>query len=58
MGKKLGITLTIIGFILIALNAIEYIGEFFELSLETRTSMIIGVVFVVFGMFMANKKNS
>jgi cytochrome c oxidase subunit IV len=58
MSKKLGIALAIIGFILIVLNAIEYIGGFFGLSLQTRTSMVIGIILVVAGMFMANKKNS
>jgi cytochrome c oxidase subunit IV len=58
MSKKLVIALAIIGFILIVLNAIEYIGGFFGLSLHTRTSMVIGIILVVVGMFMANKKNS
>jgi len=49
MNRKLGIALLIIGFILIVLNAIEYIGGFFGLSLEIRTSMVIGIVFVMLG---------
>jgi cytochrome c oxidase subunit IV len=58
MNNKLGYALIIIGFILLILNAIDYIGGFFGLSLEIRTSMIIGLVLVVVGMFMAKKKNS
>jgi len=58
MSKKLGYALIIIGFILIVLNAIDYIGGFFGLSLEIRTSMIIGIVLVAIGMFVASKKNS
>jgi len=59
MNRKLGIALVIIGFILIVLNAIEYIiGGFFGLSLEIKTSMVIGIVFVMLGMFMAKETNS
>ena len=58
ISKKLGIALVMIGFVLIILNAIDYIGGFFGLSLEIRTSMIIGIVLVVVGIFIANKKNS
>lgn len=36
----------------------DYIGGFFGLSLETRTSIIIGIFLVVPGMFVANKKKS
>ena len=56
MSKKLGFALAIIGFILIVLNAIEYIGGFFGLSLEFKTSMIIGIVLVMLGMYITNKK--
>lgn len=58
MSKKLGIALAIIGFTLIVLNAIDYIGGFFGLSLQTRTSMVIGIILVLIGMLVANKKNS
>jgi len=57
MNNKLGYALIIIGFILLVLNAIEYIGGFFGLSLEIRTSMIIGLFLVLIGMFVAKKKN-
>ena len=57
MNNKLGYALIIIGFILLVLNAIDYIGGFFGLSLEIRTSMIIGLFLVVIGMFVAKKKN-
>ena len=57
MNNKLGYALIIFGFILLVLNAIDYIGGFFGLSLEIRTSMVIGLVLVVIGMFVAKKKN-
>jgi putative Mn2+ efflux pump MntP len=47
--------LVAIGFILIVLNADEYVGGFFGLSLEIRTSMIVGIIFVVLGMFVAKE---
>ena len=57
MRKKLACALVIIGFILIVLNAVEYIGGFFGLSLQIRTSMVVGIVLVVVGMFIANKNS-
>jgi cytochrome c oxidase subunit IV len=57
MNNKLGYALIIMGFILLVLNAIDYIGGFFGLSLEIRTSMIIGLFLVVIGMVVAKKKN-
>ena len=57
MNNKLGYALIIFGFILLVLNAIDYIGGFFGLSLEIRTSMIIGLFLVLIGMFVAKKKN-
>ena len=50
MSRKLGIGLAIIGFILILLNAIDYIGGFFGFSLEIKTSMIVGIALVMLGM--------
>jgi cytochrome c oxidase subunit IV len=58
MSRKLGIGLAIIGFILIVLNAIDYIGGFFGFSLEIRTSMIIGIVLVAVSMFIARNDRS
>lgn len=58
MGKKLAIAFVIIGFILVVLYPIGYINGFFEPSLQTRTSMVIGIILAVVGMLMANKKNS
>ena len=58
MSRKLGIGLAIIGFILIVLNAIDYIGGFFGFSLEIRTSMIIGIVLVAVSMFIARNERS
>jgi hypothetical protein len=58
MSKKLAIAFVIIGFILIVLYPIGYIGGFFELSLQTRTIMLIGIILAVVGMLMVNKKNS
>ena len=50
MSRKLGIGLAIIGFILILLNAIDYIGGFFDFSLEIKSSMIVGIALVMLGM--------
>ena len=58
MSRKLGIGLALIGFILIGLNAIDYIGGFFGFSLEIRTSMIIGIVLVAVSMFIARNERS
>ena len=58
MSRKLGICLAIIGFILIVLNAIDYIGGFFGFSLEIRTSMIIGIVLVAVSMFISRNERS
>ncbi len=58
MSRKLGIGLAIIGFILIVLNAIDYIGGFFGFSVEIRTSMIIGIVLVAVSMFIARNERS
>jgi Mn2+/Fe2+ NRAMP family transporter len=58
MSRKLGIGLAIIGFILIVLNAIDYIGGFFGFSLEIRTSMIIGIVLVAVSMFIVRNERS
>jgi len=58
MSRKLGIGLAIIGFILIVLNAIDYIGGFFGFSLEIRTSMIIGIILVAVSMFIAKNEKS
>jgi len=56
--KRLAYALVVIGWILIVLNAVEYIGGFFGLSLQTGTSMAIGIVFVMLGMFVAKETNS
>ena len=56
--KRLAYALVVIGWILIVLNAVEYIGRFFGLSLQTGTSMAIGIVFVMLGMFVAKETNS
>jgi putative Mn2+ efflux pump MntP len=58
MRKRLAYVLVVIGFILIVLNAAEYIGRFFGLSIEIRTSMIIGIVLVILGMFVAKETNT
>ena len=58
MSRKLGIGLALIGFILIGLNVIDYIGGFFGFSLEIRTSMIIGIVLVAVSMFIARNERS
>ncbi len=58
MSRKLGNGLAIIGFILIVLNAIDYIGGFFGFSLEIRTSMIIGIVLVAVSMFISRNERS
>ena len=58
MSRKLGIGLAIIGFILIVLNAIDYIGGFFGFSLEIRTSMIIGIILVAVSMFIVRNERS
>jgi hypothetical protein len=58
MRKKLAYASVVIGFILIVLNAVEYIGGFFGLSLQIGTSMVVGIVLFMVGMFLANKKNS
>jgi len=43
---------------LIVLNAVEYLGGFFGLSLQIRTTMVVCIALVVVGIFMANEKNS
>ena len=58
MREKLAYALVIIGFILIVLNAVDYISGFFGLSLQIRTSVVVGIVLVVVGMFMAKKKKN
>lgn len=56
ISKKLEITLVIIWFVLIAVNAIDYIGGFIGLSLEIRTSLIVGIVLGAIGMFVAKSE--
>ena len=56
ISKKLEITLVIIWFILIAVNAIDYIGGFIGLSLEIKTSLIVGIVLGAIGMFVAKSE--
>jgi len=56
--RKLAYALVIIGFILIVLNAVEYLGGFFGLSLQIRTTMVVCIALVVVGIFMAKEKNS
>jgi hypothetical protein len=59
MRKKLAYASVVIGFILIVLNAVEYIGGFFwGLSLQIGTSMVVGIALFMVGMFLTNKKNS
>jgi cytochrome c oxidase subunit IV len=56
--RKLAYALVIIAFILIVLNAVEYLGGFFGLSLQIRTTMVVCIALVVVGIFMAKEKNS
>ena len=56
ISKKLKNALVIIWFVLIAVNAIDYIGGFIGLSLEIRTSLIVGIVLVAIGMFVAKSE--
>jgi putative Mn2+ efflux pump MntP len=50
--------LGVIGFILIVLNAVEHVGGFFGLSLGIRTSMVVGIILVMLGMFAAKEKDT
>jgi hypothetical protein len=56
MRKRFANALIVIGFILIVLNAVEYIGGFFGLSLSVGTSMVVGIMSIMLGMFVATKK--
>jgi hypothetical protein len=57
LNKKIGIMVALLGFVLILVNAIEYIGGFFGFSIEMKSSMIIGIVLVFVGMVYSNQKN-
>ncbi len=55
--KSKGYLLLILGFIIIVINAVDYLGGFFGLSLEINLpSSAIGIIFVALGMFLAKKK--
>jgi hypothetical protein len=56
ISKKLKNALVIIWFVLIAVNSIDYIGGFIGLSLEIRTRLIVGIVLVAIGMFVAKSE--
>ena len=58
MNKKIGIMMVILGFVLILVNAIEYIGGFFGFSTDMKSSMIIGIALVFVGMVYSNQKTS
>ena len=55
MGKKriVGIGCSILGFILIVLNAVDYLGGF---SIVPNGSAVIGIVLVAIGMYVAKER--
>ena len=51
---QLGMILFILGFIILVINAVDYLGGFFGLSLGFKLpSSGIGVILFIFGMFLA-----
>jgi hypothetical protein len=53
MSKISGLIMTLVGFIIILINAISYI---FNLDLMSPALVILGIIFVVIGMKSSNKK--
>jgi len=55
--KSKGYLLLILGFIILVINAADYLGGFFGLSLEINLpSSAIGIIFVAFGSRFLSKK--
>ena len=55
--KKTGVVLLVLGFIILVVNAVDYLSGFFGLSLEVKLpSSAIAIVFVVIGMALSKKK--
>ncbi len=51
--KKIGLIMVVIGFLIILLNATNYIGKF---AVFPRSSIIIGLALTSIGAFMSYKK--
>jgi len=56
-GCVMGMILFISGFIILVINAVDYLGGFFGLSLGIKLpSSVFGIILVAFGMFLLKKK--
>jgi len=56
--QKSGIVLIVVGFTIIVINAADYLGGFFGLSLAIQLpSSAIGIVFVALGMNIQSTKS-
>ncbi len=54
---KVGKGLLILGFIIILINAVDYLGGFFGLSSEIHLpSSSFGIIFIGLGMILSKKK--
>jgi len=55
--SKIGMGLLILGFIIILINAVDYLGGFFGLSSEIHLpSSGFGIILVALGMYLSKKK--
>jgi len=51
--QKLGMVLVILGFIIILINAVDYLSGFFGTPLDIKfTSSGVGAILFIFGMFL------